>query len=159
MNFFDKCVTRFIKLSCLISYMVLFVIVFYVVVVRYMQLSAIFWMDDVINLLMVWIVFAGAVLCFRNKEHVRVTFFIDAIGRQNLTMQKIFVLVNHALMLFFLLFLVKGVWKLMSIASQSVLPRIPVAKSWWLLPILISAMLMVGYTISQILSVVRQKRP
>jgi len=157
--FFDKSITRFFKLSCLISYMTLFVIVFYVVVVRYLQLSSIFWIDDVINLLMVWIVFPGAVLCFQNKDHVRVTFFTDAIGRRNLALQKFFILINYALILFFLLFLVKGIWKLMSIASQSVLPRIPIAKSWWFLPILISAILMVVYTISQILFVIRQKRP
>ena len=156
LNVLDKSVFCCTKVSCLLSFAFLFVLLFSVVTIRYLHLSSIYWSDDAVNLFMIWIIFVGAVLCVRNNDHVSVTFFLDALRSRKL-LRKVFTTLNELLVLFFLILLLQGLWKLMSTAGQSMLPRIPVTKFWWYLPIFASIVAMIVYTVSRIIGVVLRK--
>lgn len=156
LNVLDKSVFCCTKVSCLLSFAFLFILLFSVVTIRYLKLSSIFWSDDAVNLLMVWVIFVGAVLCVRNNDHVSVTFFLDALRNRNV-LRKVFTTFNELLVLFFLILLLRGLWKLMSTAGQSLLPRIPITKFWWYLPIFVSILVMIFYTVSRIFSILLRK--
>lgn len=156
LKFLDQSVFRCSKISCLLSYALLFLLLFSVVTIRYLKLSSIYWSDDIVNLLVVWIIFVGAILCVRNNDHVSVTFFLEAL-RKRKVLRKVFTTLNELFVLFFLVLLLWGLWRLMSTAGQSLLPRIPITKFWWYLPIFASVVIMVVYTISRIVSIQLRK--
>lgn len=46
---------------------------------RYMLNHSLFWSDEVIRYLFVWFVFIGAVLALRDREHIRVEYFVELL--------------------------------------------------------------------------------
>jgi len=154
---FDKFLFLFLRRSCILSYAILFTIILYVVVIRHLKLSSVFWIDDIINLLIVWMVFMGSVLVARENDHINIPFLIHLLRKKSRFFNIVIAIFNQVLVLFFLLFLLKGVWDFMSVAAFSNLPRIPIAKSWWLLPVFISTLLMLIYSLKKIFSLIQRR--
>lgn len=46
---------------------------------RYALNDSLFWSDEVIRYLFVWFVFLGAVLALRDREHIRVEYFVELL--------------------------------------------------------------------------------
>ena len=71
-----------IRKSCLTAFVILFIILSYIISVRYMNFIPVVWMDDIVNLLMVWIVFIGAILPMKNNSHISVEYFGEYLKKE-----------------------------------------------------------------------------
>jgi TRAP-type C4-dicarboxylate transport system permease small subunit len=158
MNAIDRIVSAFILKSCIWFLWIIFALVFYTVVARFAEMSSIAWMDDIIDLGMVWIVFMGSVLCLRSNEHVRADMVINFLKRKWPKVGKVLDVINTILILFFLFYLLKASWELVTkTLTTAWLPALPIVKSWWVTPILIASALMIAYTIVHLVNLLKNK--
>jgi len=138
----EKKLADTLKWSVIISFFLLLVLVFDRVVARYFKLYYPFWTDDVICFLTVWLVFVGSAYISKDWAHLRVEFFPWVVTGK---VEKWLEVGISALVLIFLGFFIKGSLGLTLKATQ-LLPRLPVMKMWWYLPVVFSAVVMLFYT-------------
>jgi TRAP-type C4-dicarboxylate transport system permease small subunit len=156
MKTLDRVIVKTILATSIFSFWVIFILVFYTVIVRFFELSSIAWMDDIIHVGIVWMVFMGSALCLRNNEHVRADMVNNLLKRKWPKIAKSLDLINLLLILFYLVYLLKASWELVTkILRTAWLPSLPIVKSWWMSPILASCILMIAYTIAHIVGIFR----
>jgi TRAP-type C4-dicarboxylate transport system permease small subunit len=159
MNILDRIVVKAILATSIFSFWVIFILVFYTVIVSFFELSSIAWMDDIIDVGIVWMVFMGSALCLRNNDHVRTDMVNNLLKRKWPKIAKSLDFINLLLILFFLFYLLKASWELVTrILLTAWLPSLPIVKSWWMSPILISCILMIAYTIAHIVGFFRANK-
>ena len=122
-----------------------------------LELISIDWLDDTRNLLIVWVALMGAALCHRNNDHIASDFFVDLLEKRNPFLRKMLEILNTMLVLFFLVVFAKTVLKVIIAIKDSILPMIPISKSWALLPFFISSLLMIAYSLKHIFSIMSRK--
>ncbi|WP_423801202.1 TRAP transporter small permease [Neobacillus sp. SAB-20_R2A] len=97
---------KFLIVVCL-SLMAIFV--FTNVVLRYAFDSGITWSEEVSRFLFVWLIFLGAILAFKDNEHLGVDVVVKKLP---LAGKKVVYLISNIILLITLVFLLEGSWKL-----------------------------------------------
>src|SRR5690606_38231361 len=102
---------------------VIVVVMFFQVVFRYVFNNSITWSEELIRYLFVWITFFGTALCFRDRIHIGVDFFLEQMPpklRQVIERFNLFVMI-----LFTMFLLISGLcW--MVVGGKSIGSSIPV---------------------------------
>lgn len=144
-------------IKCLIGtsifcYAMVFLLVFISVVIRFFELNSNVlsfnvWSYDITNFGVIWMVYMGAFIGVRNCDHVSVTMIKNGIKKWNPLAGKILLVINDLLALIVLLFLTKAVFAALMAARTQLLPRLPIMKFWWMLPIITAFVLMTIYMV------------
>ncbi len=95
------------------------VLVFGNVVLRYFFNSGITWSEEMSRYLFIWLTFLGAIGAFQNKEHLGVDMLIKRLPRKA---KKVTLIVSDLLVLFVLILLLDGSWKMTLINLESKAP-------------------------------------
>ena len=94
---------------------------------RYVLNSSLYWSDEIVRYLFVWLTFMGAAVAVRDKAHIRVEFFAEKLPN---SLQKIVRRLDDFLFLAFLLFLTVGgfIWVFQLSGSYS--PALALPLNW-----------------------------
>ena len=94
---------KFLDALCVVCMAVILLLVVVQVVMRYVFNSPLTWSEELAVYVMVWMTFAGSVICMRDKEHVEVTVLVDYLPK---ILQKLTVLFSRLVSALFLLIIV-----------------------------------------------------
>lgn len=95
------------------------ILVFGNVVLRYMFNSGITWSEEMARFLFVWMIFLGAILGLKDNEHLGVDMFVKKASPK---FKKILYVICNLLILYSLILLLNGSWKLTLLSVDSVAP-------------------------------------
>ena len=109
--------------------------------------------DDILNLFDVWMIFLGAALLLRNYEHIRVEL-LDMLLRNRDRIRKYFDISIQILILMFLMFMTKSGVELYKASLTRLTPMLLLPQRWWYLPLPLSSILMIFYTIVRMLKMI-----
>ncbi|MFJ7509017.1 TRAP transporter small permease [Peribacillus simplex] len=98
---------------------IMVVLVFGNVVLRYFFNSGITWSEEMSRYLFIWLTFLGAIGAFKNKEHLGVDMVIKRLPNK---MKKVVLVISDLMMLFVLLLILDGSWKMTLINIDSTAP-------------------------------------
>ena len=68
---------KFLDAFCVVCMALILLLVIVQVVMRYIFNSPLTWSEELAVYVMVWMTFAGSVICMRDKEHIDVTILVD----------------------------------------------------------------------------------
>ncbi|KHF39465.1 TRAP transporter small permease [Halalkalibacter okhensis] len=87
-----------------ISLLVVTIILFVNIVLRYGFSANTNWAEELIRYVMIWITFIGAAICFRRSMHVGIDFFIEFVSKKWRAIIAIYVNIASSLFMIFLLY-------------------------------------------------------
>lgn len=102
-----------------IALAIMVVLVFGNVILRYFFNSGITWSEEMSRYLFVWLTFLGAISAFKNNEHLGVDMVIK---RLPIKMKKVTLVISDLMMLFVLILILDGSWKMTLINIDSKAP-------------------------------------
>lgn len=98
---------------------VMCILVFGNVVLRYFFNSGITWSEEMARFMFVWLIFLGAILGLKDNEHLGVDMLVKKVSRR---FKKILYVICNLLILYSLILLLNGSWKLTLLSVDSVAP-------------------------------------
>ncbi|MCM3788976.1 TRAP transporter small permease [Domibacillus indicus] len=98
---------------------VMVVLVFGNVVLRYLFNSGITWSEEMSRYLFIWLTFLGAIGAFKNKDHLGVDMLIKRLPTK---MKKVVLIISELLMIFVLILILDGSWKMTILNLGSTAP-------------------------------------
>lgn len=102
-------IDAFLKLVIVVCLSLMAFLVFTNVVLRYAFNSGITWSEEVSRFLFVWLIFLGAILAFKDNEHLGVDSFVKKLPMAG---KKVVYIISNIVLLITLVFLLDGSWKL-----------------------------------------------
>jgi TRAP-type transport system small permease protein len=139
---------RWVGALCLVA---LLLLVGAGVFVRFVPVSSMGWADEIVEFGFAWLVFFGAALLWRNRTHFRVDFLEQLASGSRFA--RPLALVVEAIGLLFLAVLAIQGWEL-TLAAVDTSPILELPKSLWYAVIPISAVIMIGYSVRDVLRLV-----
>jgi TRAP-type transport system small permease protein len=150
-SFFDKMLDLFSYLNTIITgiAMVFMTVIFgWLVFGRYVLNATPTWVEQVSLLLIVYISFLGASVGIHRKTHLGVSVFREMSPKP---IRRVFDFLTHAIMAGFGLLMVIYGYKLTLFKWSAEIPLIRVSEGWRALPIFISGILILLYSIGHII--------
>jgi TRAP-type C4-dicarboxylate transport system permease small subunit len=112
-------------MASLLALMVIFV--FGNVVLRYLFNSGITWSEEMSRYLFIWLTFLGAIGAFQNKQHLGVDMLVKRLPNR---MKKVVLVISDLMILFTLLLLLNGSWKMTMLNIDSTAPATSLPMSY-----------------------------
>lgn len=129
------------------------VVTFYQVVLRYVFQSATIWSEELTIYLHVWLVMLASAIAIRSKRHIRIDFFVNSLGVKGKFIMEMFGLI--LILLFLLFFFKEGVSIVQStFNAETYSLKIPMAYPYMALPI--GAGLMILFVIEMMIGQIKQ---
>jgi TRAP-type C4-dicarboxylate transport system permease small subunit len=134
--------------SCLV---VLLLLLSAQVLGRFFRIKAIAPPDEIVNLFFAWMVFVGAAVLLRNRQHLRVEL-VDLFFEKHPRLRPLYGLFVSAIQLVFLVFLVQSTILLFVGAGTRTSPMLQWPQRLWYGSMLISSLLMMLYAVIHIIT-------
>ncbi|MEW6661446.1 MAG: TRAP transporter small permease [Bacillota bacterium] len=142
----DKVVRNLLKASegllnytTIVATIVMVVLVFINVLLRYVFKFAITWSEELAVNLFVWVIFMGAILAAINKMHISVDLFTKLMPKK---VQKILLIVSNGLVLYALYILADGGQKIAKITHKTISAATGIPFSYVVISVVISGFVM-----------------
>ena len=119
MNKISRSLENLLNILMAVALAVMVVLVFSNVVLRYAFNSGITWSEEMSRYLFIWLTFLGAIGAFKNKEHLGVDMLLKRLPNK---MKKVFLAISDLMILFVLLLVLDGSWKMTLINIDSKAP-------------------------------------
>lgn len=143
----DRVVGSAMKWFCRLCFIALTCVVSGVVLIRFWPIAKLSWSDEVIELMVAWIIFIGAADLWRSKSHFRIDAILHMV--EKLKFGWIYsILIEITSAVFIVLFTYYS-FKL-TIAATDVSPILSLPRPLWYAVMPISGVIMVGYSIATI---------
>ena len=132
----------------------LWIIIFAIVLIRFVPFTSMGWTDEIVEFAFAWMVFLCAAALWRERTHFRVDVITDWLGGSKAgRVLKIFLSVIA--LLFLLVFTYEGA--LLAIKATDRSPIFEYPKTLWYMSIPFSGIIMIGYTIRDLWLLFRGK--
>ena len=118
---------RVIEILSNMSLAFMFVIVMFGVISRYVMSSPYFWSDELSRYLMIYMVFLGSTLSFREEKHPSLTFLIDKLSPKR---RAIWDLLIDLLLISVLIMLISGGLEIMTHKPIGRTPALRIKYTW-----------------------------
>ncbi|OLN23057.1 C4-dicarboxylate ABC transporter permease [Domibacillus antri] len=119
MNKISKLLENTLNIIMASALAIMVVLVFGNVVLRYFFNSGITWSEEISRYLFVWLTFLGAIGAFKNKDHLGVDMLVRRLPNK---MKKVVLVISELLMLFVLILVLDGSWKMTMLNLGSTAP-------------------------------------
>ena len=146
-------VLRWVSIVCMF---VLVVLVSVLVLVRFFPIMSLGWADEIVELAFAWMVFMGTAAVWRSGEHITIDFIPQALAGTRAG-QVLEVVVGLLIVGFLAVFTWQGFLLTMH-ASSNTSPMLTLPRPLWYAAVPVSGLVMIGYTVSRILRVLRPAR-
>lgn len=100
------------EIICCVCLVIIAVSVFLQVIFRYLFNSALHWTEEIAAFAMVWAVYSGAVLCVRERFHIRIMVGVQALPE---TLGRYIIYIADILWALFCVFMLKVSWDYLSV--------------------------------------------
>ncbi|MGF9713025.1 TRAP transporter small permease [Paenibacillus naphthalenovorans] len=116
-------------LNILMAFSLLFMCILVLgnVILRYVFDSGITWSEEMSRFLFVWMIFLGSIGALKDNEHLGVEMLVKRLPP---SMKKIAYIISHVLILFALLLILQGSWKLILLNMDSNAPATGIRMSY-----------------------------
>jgi TRAP-type C4-dicarboxylate transport system permease small subunit len=132
----------------------LWIIIFAIVLIRFVPFTSMGWTDEIVEFAFAWMVFLCAAALWRERTHFRVEVITDWLsGSKSGRVLKIFL--SLIALLFLLVFTYEGA--LLAIKATDRSPIFEYPKTLWYMSIPFSGIIMIGYTIRDLWLLFRGK--
>ena len=132
----------------------LLIIIFAIVLIRFVPFTSMGWTDEIVEFAFAWMVFLCAAALWRERTHFRVDIITDWLGgSKSGRVLKIFL--SLIALLFLLVFTYEGA--LLAIKATDRSPIFEYPKTLWYMSIPFSGIIMIGYTIRDLLVFFRRQ--
>ena len=138
-------IINFIIIVCL---MMMTVVIFYQVVLRYVFNSSNIWAEEFARYAFIWVVLLGAASALRRFQHIRIDFVVNMLPERG---QKLIGFINYVLIVGFLLTLIKYGIAISMKTTHQISAGLHIPMSFMYLSIPIGAALMLLFTVQIIL--------
>ena len=143
----DNGVNHFMRWTCVLTLVLLLFLIGAGVFVRFVPIASLAWTDEIIEFLLIWLVFMGAAWLWRDSNHFRVDLLPLYLGDG-----KCGLLAQGAVNFLGLIFMaVLGAYGwLLAWEATDISPMLFYPKTIWYLPIPLACFIMVGYSLRDI---------
>jgi TRAP-type C4-dicarboxylate transport system permease small subunit len=138
---------------CLVG---LLIIVAGVVFVRFVPFTSMGWTDEIVEFAFAWMVFLCSANLWRKRTHFRVELIPDWLGGSKAG-RVLEIMLSFLSLVFFLVFTYQGLKLAIQATDRSPIFEYP--KTLWYLSIPVSGVIMIGYTIRDLLGFFRRQSP
>jgi len=145
-----EAVLRWVSIVCMF---VLVVLVSALVLVRFFPIMSLGWADEIVELAFAWMVFMGTAAVWRSGEHITIDFIPQALAGTRAG-QVLEVVVGLLIVGFLAVFTWQGFLLTMQ-ASSNTSTMLTLPRPLWYAAVPVSGLVMIGYTVSRILRVLR----
>jgi TRAP-type C4-dicarboxylate transport system permease small subunit len=132
----------------------LWIIIFAIVLIRFVPFTSMGWTDEIVEFAFAWMVFLCAAALWRERTHFRVEVITDWL-RGSKAGRVLEISLSLIALLFLLVFTYEGA--LLAIKATDRSPIFEYPKTLWYLSIPISGMIMIGYTFRDLWLLLRGK--
>jgi TRAP-type C4-dicarboxylate transport system permease small subunit len=152
---FDRGLEAVLRWLSVISLAVLTVLVCALVLVRFYPIMSLGWSDEIVELAFAWMVFLGTAAIWRSHEHITIDFVPQALAgtRAGQALEAVLALLALG---FLAVFTWQG-WLLTLQARGNTSPMLTLPRPWWYASVPVSGVVMMGYTASRLLKVIRSR--
>jgi TRAP-type C4-dicarboxylate transport system permease small subunit len=152
----DKVLEILLRWSSIICLVGLLSLVSAVVLVRFVPITSLGWSDEIIEFAFAWMVFLCAAALWRERTHFSVDVITDRLsGSKTGRVLKIFL--NFLSLVFLLVFTYEGALLAMEATDRSPIFELP--RTLWYMVMPISGAIMIGYTLRDLLDLLRHRVP
>jgi TRAP-type transport system small permease protein len=148
-----EAVLRWMTTACLA---VLAVLVCALVLVRFLPVIPLDWSDEIVELAFAWMVFLGTAALWRSHDHITIDFIPQALAG-TWAGRSLGVLLDLLSLSFLAVFTWQG-WRL-TIQAGDTSPMLALPRQLWYAAMPVSGVIMMGYTVSCLLRVLRPAPP
>jgi TRAP-type C4-dicarboxylate transport system permease small subunit len=152
---FDRALEAILRWMSLVCLGVLAVLVCALVLIRFFPIMSLGWSDEIVELAFAWMVFLGTAAIWRSHEHISIDFIPQALA--GTPAGRVLEVVLGVLALGFLAVFTWHGWLLTLQARGNTSPMLELPKPWWYASVPVSGVVMIGYTVSRLLKVVRSR--
>lgn len=126
MNGFVKWFDKFLNYAIAFALALMAIFVFGNVILRYFFHSGLTWAEEISRFLFIWLIFLGAILAFKDNEHLGIDTLVT---RLSLKGKKVLFIINNIIIFITLIMLLDGTWNLvlMNVDQSSPALQIPYA--------------------------------
>lgn len=114
-----KFINTLLNMMIVFSLAAMAILVFGNVVLRYAFNSGITWSEEMARFLFIWMIFLGAIPALKNNEHLGIDMFVKRLPAKG---RKIAYVISNLLILYSLVLVADGGWKLVLINLSSTAP-------------------------------------
>ncbi|PLX44100.1 MAG: hypothetical protein C0605_03160 [Hyphomicrobiales bacterium] len=151
----DRLISAVLRGFCTLSFMALTIVMGGVVLIRFWPVATLSWSDEIIELLVAWIVFIGAAELWRTNSHFRIEAVYDIVAAWRFGWLYRLVL-EAAAMVFIILFTLYSLN--LTISAIDVSPILSWPRPLWYAVMPVSGAIMAGYSLANILKVIGDSR-
>jgi TRAP-type C4-dicarboxylate transport system permease small subunit len=137
-----------VKIFLVILVAILVGVVFYAVLSRTLINASIAWAEELSRILFIWLVFGGAVLALRSKEHLGLTMLVDRLKPKY---QLIFEVISWILVIVVTVAMIEGGEKIVSVVKFARTPALGLPSSLKYQAVLTAGYLMILISIEHLI--------
>ncbi len=149
----DRTVEFALRWMSIVCMFVLVVLVSALVLIRFVPITSLGWADEIVELAFAWMVFMGTAAVWRSHEHITIDFIPQALAGTRAG-RVLDVIVSLLILGFLAVFTWQGSFFTIQ-ARGNTSPMLTMPRPLWYAVIPVSGLVMIGYTVSRILRVIR----
>jgi TRAP-type C4-dicarboxylate transport system permease small subunit len=134
----------------------LLIMIFAIIFTRFVPFTSMGWTDEIVEFAFAWMVFLCAAELWRKRTHFRVEVITDWLGKSKAG-RVLEIFLSFLALLFLLVFTYEGA--LLAIKATDRSPIFEYPKTLWYMSIPISGMIMIGYTIRDLIAFLCGRSP
>jgi TRAP-type C4-dicarboxylate transport system permease small subunit len=147
------CMEKIVDWISIVFFSVIALVALAQIIARYCFNSPLFWSEELIRLMYVWICYLGWVLATRNKTHIRITTFIDRLPRGGKKFMAIF---NSAMVILFSLFMIWYGIAMIKVGLKGRAVTLPVSFALVYAIVPAANLFIVAYRVMEIMNIVKK---
>ncbi len=151
----DRALEAVLRWTSIVCMLVLVVLVCALVLIRFFPVMSLGWSDEIVELAFAWMVFLGTAVVWRNHEHITIDFIPQALA--GTLAGRVLEVVAGLLILGFLSVFTWQGWLLTAQSGSNTSPMLALPKPLWYAAIPVSGLVMMGYTVSRLISSIRSR--
>ena len=146
----DLAIAKILDIICIALVGGLFLLVTLVVGMRLSGLGSPAWSDEIVELMLAWLIFLGAAGLWRRGEHFRVDL-LDQLASRPTTKRLLAIIVEVLCICFLGILTYFGMWFAWFATDTS--PTFALARVFWFAAMPVSSALMLGYSLARLLQI------
>lgn len=119
------------------------------VVFRFVFHTGLTWSEELSRYLHMWITFLGASIIFKEKKHLKLTFFLDILPEK---IRKVFDMFNQLFLIFFFTLIMYHSVPLIKVVKRQLTPAMEVSTAWVYLSLPVGAFFMMIQVLRHLLN-------
>jgi TRAP-type C4-dicarboxylate transport system permease small subunit len=152
----NRIIAKMLDWAIGITVVIIVIVLFVGVVLRYVFSHALFWSEEISVLAMIWMTFLAGAILVREDKNVIITVFADLFKQKTRKRIKIF---SDFLVLIILVVMLYLSWKLTDKLAFTTTPALRLSEAWFGWSMILGFALMLFYQIQRVAAIFAKRKP